>query len=76
MDFADRYQITSTRGRVYTRSMLLSAAMRGPWAKLFQVSRAQVGAVLDDVAWMKRRRGEIPARVVEAALLEAAVRKG
>lgn len=75
MSFADRYQITSIKGRIYTRAMLLSAAMRGPMAKLHRVTRKEVAAVLDDDQWMRTRRGEIPARVIEEALLEAAVRK-
>lgn len=32
--FADTYQVTSLKGRIYTRSMLLSAAMRDPLRKL------------------------------------------
>ena len=76
MSFADDYMVTSPRtGRIYTRNALLSRAMRGAMAKAFNVTRAQVGAVLDDDAWMRRRRGEVPARVIEAALLEASVRK-
>lgn len=70
-DFAERYMITSLHSRVYTRAMLLSAAMRGVLAKTLKVSRANVGAVLDDDSWMQPRRGEIPARVTEAAVLEA-----
>jgi hypothetical protein len=76
MSFADDYMITSPRtSRVYTRNALLSRAMRGPMAKTFNVTRAQVGAVLDDHAWMRSRRGMTPSSVISDALLEASVRK-
>lgn len=74
MSFAERYQITSTRGRAYTREMLLNAATRCWLARTSKVSRVHIAAVLDDDAFMRPHRGEIPARVAEEAVLEAMVR--
>lgn len=76
LTFAERYQITSTRGRVYTREMLLNAATRCWLARTSKVARAEIAAVLDDDTFMRWRRGEIPARVAEEAVLETMVRLG
>lgn len=56
--WAERYQITSVRGRIYTRAMLRALVMRAliaPYAH-----RAFVDVVLDDDAWMSRKRGQTP----------------
>ena len=73
--FADTYQVTSLKGRIYTRSMLLSAAMRDPLRKLLGLTRADVAAVLDDPRWMRMHKGEIPARVTSDAIFAASARK-
>lgn len=73
--FADRYQVTSIKGRIYTRSMLLSAVMRDPMRKLLGLTRADVADVIDDDTWMRFHKGEIPARVTEEAVTEAHTRK-
>ena len=69
--FADLYSVTSISGRVYSRAMLLNTASRCVLFKSLGVTRAQVGAVLDDDGWMRLHRGEIPARVAEDAIVEA-----
>lgn len=74
LDFTDRYRIVSLTGRVYSRTMLLSAAMRGCLARTLKVTRAQVGAVLDDDAWLRPYGGMIPTYVAREAVLEAFTR--
>lgn len=74
-EFAQRYLITSPRtSRVYTRKMLLSRAARHPDMRLLKVSRAQIGAVLDDERWMTSCRSMAPGAVIEGAIYEAAWR--
>lgn len=78
-EFAIRYQITSTRGRIYTRTMLLNAASRHPLFRQFRadgVTRDQVRDVLNEGPWMKQRTGMIPAAVVRDAIFEAWFRHG
>jgi hypothetical protein len=74
----ERYEITSTKGRIWKRSevrkraaeMLKSLApSTTPVAR-----RAAVQAVLDDAAFMRGRKGMVPARVVEDAAIEAMLR--
>lgn len=68
--WTERYMITSTTGRVYTRSMVLAAFRRDRAAcdlrdqyglRVWSIARRLV----DDHAFMKAVRGQVPARVVD-----------
>jgi hypothetical protein len=77
-DFIDRYMITSSRGRVWTRDMVRKAALRQVKTSPLPVrgqalgdfdaqTRARlVDMALDDDSLMRRHAGMVPARVVEA----------
>ena len=69
--FCERYEIVSTTGRCYGRSMLLGTATRRPLFRALGVSRAAVAGVIDDDAWLLGRRGQIPASVADDAIFEA-----
>lgn len=58
--WAERYMITSVKGRVYTRTMLRVLVMRA--VKLYAHERhaSFVDVVLDDDAYMRRHRGRTP----------------
>lgn len=77
-EWQERYEITSTKGRIWKRSELRKRAVamlkslmpgRSP-----VIRRAAVQAVLDDAAFMRGRRGTVPARVIEDAAIEAMLR--
>jgi hypothetical protein len=70
----ETYEVTSVKGRIWTRSMVRSGVLRLAAAACHKVDRASVDQVLDDSTFMIRRRGEIPARVIEAVLMEAVIR--
>lgn len=77
-EWQDRYEITSTKGRIWKRSELLKRAAE--MLKTLSPSNTPVArriaalAVLDDAAFMRPRRGEVPARVIEAVAIEAMLR--
>jgi len=72
------YEITSLKGRIWKRSEIakraiemlrvLSPTMPSP------SRRVSVLMVLDDPAFMRPRRGMVPARVIEDAAIEAMLR--
>jgi hypothetical protein len=70
----DRYQITSVHGLIWTRNNLRSRA--AAIARTLMPDRTplvvseSVLAVLNDDSFMRPRRGEVPARVIEAVALE------
>ncbi len=77
-EWQDRYEITSTKGRIWKRSEVAKRAVEmlkslapgtTPPAR-----RTAVLIVLDDPAFMRSRRGMVPARVVEDAAIEAMLR--
>jgi hypothetical protein len=70
-EWAERYMITSRKGRIWTRSMVRDQVMAYARSMLLPVTPASVARVLDDDAFMTWRRGEIPARVIEAVHAEA-----
>ena len=74
-EFMTAYRVTSTRGRLYGRGMLLAAATRTVIARACKVPRQAIGAVLDDPAFMRPLAGMVPARVADEAVLEA-IRRG
>lgn len=72
------YEITSTKGLIWRKREIAKRAV----AKLKTISpnttaparRAAVLLVLDDPAFMRFRRGVIPARVIEEVAMEAMLR--
>ncbi len=74
-EWAERYEITSLRGRIWTRPMLRKRVLDRARALFLPVEPKHVDAVLNDDAFMRFRRGEIPARVVEAIHDEARTRQ-
>jgi len=66
LPWADRYMITSVTGRVWSRAMVRRSALSWSLRRTLPYDAQDVDALLDDDAWMCRRAGEIPARVVEA----------
>lgn len=68
------YEITSMRGRVWSRAMIRSAALALGRRLGLPVDGARVDAVLDDERFMASRRGMIPARVVDDIHTEARIR--
>lgn len=71
-----RYEITSTKGKIWTRSEVAKRAIDLAYGLLVQtqprtVIRAEVELVLDDTKFMTQRTGMVPARVVEDAAWEA-----
>lgn len=77
-EWQDRYEITSTKGRIWKRSELCKRAAE--MLKTLSPSttpvarRVAVQAVLDDAAFMRGRKGTVPARVIEDAAIEAMLR--
>lgn len=71
-----RYQITSLRGRVWSREMVRRRVVQLGRGLGLPVIGRLVDEVLDDDLFMTRRRGEIPARVVDAVHQEARLRRG
>lgn len=77
-EWQERYEITSLKGRIWKRSELckhttamLKTLMPG---KTPLARRTVVLAVLDDQAFMRGRKGMIPACVVKDAVIEAMLR--
>jgi hypothetical protein len=77
-EWQERYQITSIKGRIWTRIMIrkrasemLRSLMPGetPIAR-----RTAVELVLDDPAFMRSRTGMVPARVIADSAIEAMLR--
>ena len=66
LPWSDRYMITSVTGRVWSRAMVRRSALSWSLRPALPYDAQDIDALLDDDAWMRRRRGEIPARVVEA----------
>jgi hypothetical protein len=69
-EWQDRYEITSTKGRIWKRSELLKRAVDTAYGLfLHKLSRAalrsQIDGLLNNDAFMRARRGMVPARVVE-----------
>jgi len=77
-EWQDRYEITSTKGRIWKRSELRKRASE--MLKLLRsdmtptARRAAVQSVLDDASFIRPRKGEVPARVIEAVAIEAMLR--
>lgn len=70
--WAERYLVTSTRGRVYTRPMLRAYVMQR--APLYLRDK-HVDAVLDDERFMTWHRGMVPQAVSKAIIDEAGARQ-
>lgn len=77
-EWQEQYEITSTKGRIWKRSELRKRASemlksllpsKTPVAR-----RIAVQLVLDDAAFMRPRKGMVPARVIEDAAIEAMLR--
>jgi len=71
-----RYEITSLKGKIWTRSEVAKRAIDLAYGLLSQaqprtVIRTEVELVLDDTKFMTPRTGMVPARVVEDAAWEA-----
>lgn len=75
--FAQLYLITSTTGRVYSRTMLLGyiTRSRSIILRAYNLTRSDIATVLNDHAFMRPQAGTIPARVADAAIEEAYHRK-
>jgi hypothetical protein len=77
-EWQDFYEITSTKGRIWKRGEIAKRSVQilkvlDP--KTTPVARRRaVRIVLDDAAFMRPRRGEVPARVTEAVAIEAMLR--
>jgi hypothetical protein len=74
-EWQERYEITSTKGRIWKRVELRKRA-----AEMLKslspdttplVRRTAVQRVLDDVVFMRPRAGMVPARVIADAAIEA-----
>jgi hypothetical protein len=75
VNWADRYIITSVKGRIWSRPMVRTKVLAlGRRLLLLPANTDIVDEILDDDAFMTRGRGEIPARVVEAVHEEARLR--
>lgn len=57
------FDITSAKGRIYTRAMLRSR-VRKAFAGFPEDHIERALAMLDDSAWMRFRRGQTPSSVV------------
>lgn len=73
-----RYEITSLKGKIWKRSeirkraaAMLKSLLPG---KMPLAYRTAIQLVLDDAEFMRGRRGEIPARTIEDAAIEAMLR--
>ena len=77
-EWQNAHEITSTKGRIWKRSEVAKhavAMLRSLLPDTTPVARrTAVMIVLDDPAFMRGRRGTVPARVVEAAAIEAMLR--
>ncbi|HSX23049.1 MAG TPA: hypothetical protein VLE97_09770 [Gaiellaceae bacterium] len=71
-----RYQITSVKGKVWSRAQIRNRAVKMAAAYLGDkhprlVVRTAVQLVLDDPDFIRQRTGMVPARVIEDAAMEA-----
>ena len=69
-EWQERYEITSTKGRIWKRVELRKRAVDAAYGLLLhKLSRAvigtEVGRLLDNDAFMRGRRGMVPARVID-----------
>lgn len=64
--WGDGYMIVSVNGRVWSRAMIRRSVMTWSTRTILPYDDQDVDAILDDDAFMRRRAGEIPARVCEA----------
>jgi hypothetical protein len=77
-EWQERYEITSTKGRIWKRVELRKRAAEMlkslvP-AKTPVARRTAVQLVLDDATFMRGRKGTVPARVIADAAIEAMLR--
>ena len=75
----ERYEITSTKGRIWKRVEIRKRAVEMlksllPGVLSVTARRVAVQLVLDDATFMRPRRGMVPARVIEDAAIEAMFR--
>jgi hypothetical protein len=75
-EWQDRYQSTSVKGKVWSRSEIRNRAVKIAEAYLGDkhprlVVRTAVQLVLDDPAFIRPRTGQVPARVIEDAAMAA-----
>lgn len=75
-EWQDRYQITSSKGRIWTRAEVRKRAVDMAYELLMHdqpesVIRAVIEPVLDDEMFMRYRTAMVPARVVEDVAFEA-----
>ena len=70
-DWTDRYEIISIKGVYWTRDMVRRRVLDHGRRLGLPVDPTIVGQVLDDDAFMRQRRGLIPARVIEDVHEEA-----
>ena len=78
-EWQERYEITSTKGRIWKRSELRKRAAEMLKSLLPDTAtplarRTAVQLVLDDATFMRPRKGMVPARVIEDAAIEAMLR--
>jgi len=77
-EWQDRYEITSLKGRIWKRVEIRKRAIE--MLKLQSPNttpiarRTAIQLVLDDPSFMHGRKGEIPARVISDAAIEAMLR--
>jgi hypothetical protein len=75
-EWQERYMITSTKGRIWTRSEVRKRAVDTAYRLLMHeqprtVIRTDIELALDDDKFMRQRYGMVPARVIEDAAFEA-----
>ena len=75
-EWQERYQITSLKGKIWTRSEVRKRAVDMAYGLLMHeqprsVIRSAVELALDDDKFMRQRYGMVPARVVEDVAFEA-----
>jgi hypothetical protein len=74
-EWQDRYRITSIKGKIWKRAdlrnkaVMITASLVPEQPRL--AVRTAVQLVLDDVTFMRLRTGEVPARVIDDAGMEA-----
>ena len=77
-EWQERYEITSIKGRIWKRSEIRKRAIEMLKALSPDTTsvarRTAVQLVLDDPSFMRGRKGEIPARVISDAAIEAMLR--
>ncbi len=78
VEWQERYEITSIKGRIWKRSEIAKRAVDALRTLLPSSTRegrrAAVLELLDDPAFMRGRKGMVPARVVGDDSLEAMLR--